>query len=72
MFDLPTGPQATLPETTAAWITERAVTSLVVLKDGQIVHESYHLGTDPQDLRIGWSIAKSYVSALFGVLLAEG
>ena len=70
--DLPTGPQATLPETTAAWITERAVTSLVVLKDGQIVHESYHLGTDPQDLRIGWSIAKSYVSALFGVLLAEG
>ena len=72
VFDLPTGPQATLPETTAAWITERAITSLVVLKDGQIVHESYHLGTDPQDLRIGWSIAKSYVSALFGVLLAEG
>ena len=70
--DLPTGPQATLPEATAAWITERAVTSLVVLKDGQIVHESYHLGTDPQDLRIGWSIAKSYVSAFFGVLLAEG
>ena len=56
----------------AQWIAERNVTALVVLSDGQIVHESYHKGTGPEDLRISWSVAKSYLSALFGVILAEG
>ena len=54
------------------WIKDRTVTSLVVLKDGAMVHESYYQGTDPDDLRISWSIAKSYLSALLGVLLEEG
>lgn len=54
------------------WIKDRTVTSLVVLKDGAIVHESYYQGTNENDLRISWSIAKSYLSALLGVLLEEG
>lgn len=66
------GPEMTLPAATSNWIETRAVTSLLVLKDGEIRHESYHLGTRPDDRRISWSVAKSYLSALFGVLLEEG
>ena len=57
---------------TTAWIKNRSVTGLVVLKHGRMVHESYHLGTGPEDLRISWSVAKSFLSALFGVIMAEG
>ena len=70
--DLPQGPAMVLPEGAAQWIEARAVTSLVVLHEGQIVHESYHLGTAPEDRRISWSMAKSFLSALFGILEAEG
>lgn len=70
--ELPKGPAATLPAETDEWIKARAVTSLIVLKSGQIVHESYHLGTGPEDRRISWSMAKSYLSALLGVVLEEG
>ncbi|KIN73572.1 serine hydrolase domain-containing protein [Sulfitobacter guttiformis] len=66
------GADATLPVDVAPWIVARDVTALVVLKDGEIVHESYYKGTAPEDLRISWSVAKSYLSALVGVLLAEG
>ena len=69
---LPKGPEAALPDGTEDWIRERSVTSLLVLKGGQIVHESYHLGTSPEDRRIGWSMAKSFLSALFGIVHAEG
>ncbi len=66
------GPQATLPPEAADWIAERSVTALVVLKDGQVVFEDYFKDTNANDLRINWSVSKSYLSALFGVLLAEG
>ena len=69
---LPEGTPATLPAEVQDWITTRSVTALVILKDGQIVHESYHQGTGPDDLRISWSVAKSFLSALFGIVLAEG
>lgn len=70
--EIPKGPDATLPASTGPWIKDRAVTALVVLKDGQMVHESYYLGTSPEDRRISWSVAKSYLSALFGIVMAEG
>ena len=70
--DLPHGPAMTLPDGVPAWIAARDVTSLLVLHRGRIVHESYHLGTTPQDTRISWSIAKSFLSALFGIAVAEG
>lgn len=70
--DLPAGaPFDPTPEM-AKWITDRSVTGLVILKDGKLRHESYYLGTGPEDLRISWSVAKSFLSALFGVLQAEG
>ncbi len=70
--EIPKGPDATLPASTGPWIKDRAVTALVVLKDGQMVHESYYLGPSPEDRRISWSVAKSYLSALFGIVMAEG
>ncbi len=69
---LPAGPKMTLPDGTGAWLAARKVTSLVVLSNGQLVHESYHLGTKPEDRRISWSLAKSYISALTGIVLAQG
>ncbi|GLT08195.1 hypothetical protein GCM10007928_04260 [Sulfitobacter porphyrae] len=69
---LPYGPDKALPEGADAWTEERSLTSLLVLKDGQIVHESYYKGTGAEDRRISWSVAKSYLSALVGILLAEG
>ncbi|ANP37532.1 6-aminohexanoate hydrolase [Phaeobacter gallaeciensis] len=69
---LATGEAMTLPAGAGDWINARAVTSLLVLKDGKIRHESYHLGTAETDRRISWSVAKSYLSALFGILLKEG
>ncbi len=68
----PVGAPLALPPEAEAWIADRAVTSLIVVKDGALVHESYHLGTEPEDLRISWSLAKSFLSALLGVLIEEG
>ena len=71
-WELPYGPGFDLPEGTDQWIGERAVTSLLVMQKGQIRFEEYYLDTGPDDRRISWSVAKSYLSALFGILLAEG
>ncbi|MEM7710730.1 MAG: serine hydrolase [Pseudomonadota bacterium] len=69
---LPDGPPLALPDGTAAWIEDRSVTGLVVVADGAVVHESYHRGTGPGDLRVSWSLAKSYLSLLTGILVEEG
>lgn len=69
---LPPGAPFALPPEAETWIKARSVTGLVILKDGQLRHESYYLGTGPDDLRISWSVAKSFLAALFGVLEAEG
>ncbi|QDC08337.1 serine hydrolase [Oceanicola sp. D3] len=61
-----------LPERSQEIIAARRITGLMVLSDGQVTHESYHLGTGPDDLRISWSVAKSFVSALLGILLDAG
>ncbi|WP_371156564.1 serine hydrolase domain-containing protein [Jannaschia sp. 2305UL9-9] len=63
-IDLPTGADQ--------WIADRAITGLVVLRDGAMTHESYHLGTGAEDQRISWSVAKSFLSLLIGQLVADG
>ena len=70
--EIPRGPDAAMPADLAEFTAARSVTGLVVLKDGEMVHESYYLGTSPDDRRISWSVAKSYLSALFGIVVAEG
>jgi len=69
---LPAGPPATLSPEAEAWVKERSVTGLVMLKGGALVHESYYLGTGAEDLRISWSMAKSALSLLMGTVVAEG
>ena len=69
---LPQGPAYALSADAQAWVAARSITGLVILKDGQMVHESYYLGTQPDDLRISWSLSKSFVSSLVGILLADG
>ena len=70
--DLPEGAQMNLTPEMSEWVTEADLTSLLVLKGGEIVFEDYFLGTTPEDRRISWSLAKSFMSALFGVILDEG
>lgn len=69
---LPMGDPLALPPEASDWITDRHLTSLLVLHNGKIVFEDYYKGTQPDDRRISWSVAKSYLSALFGVVAAEG
>lgn len=77
-LDLPADPAHPLPAhpmdmpDLGPWVQARAVTGLVVLKDGQLVHESYYQGTSDTDLRISWSVAKSFLSALLGIVIDEG
>ena len=68
---LPTEPRA-MPNGLDKWVTDRSVTAVVVLKDGSIAHESYYQDTSPEDLRISWSVAKSFLSALMGIVVEEG
>jgi CubicO group peptidase (beta-lactamase class C family) len=71
---LPLSKGPDMPEVSGleAWKTDRSVTALVVLKDGQIVAEDYRLGTTAEDRRISWSVAKSFLSALFGIVMQDG
>ncbi len=69
---LPQGAPMELPDSIPGWIEDRSLTALVVLKDGQVVAEQYFQGTEAEDLRISWSVAKSFLSALTGILLEEG
>jgi hypothetical protein len=72
---------AALPETYAwngenhgvsDWLEKTGTTSLLVLRDGMIVSERYFLGTAREETRISWSMAKSFLSALFGIALEDG
>lgn len=69
---LPPGPQVAMPRAVQDWIEARDVTSLLVLKDGAVVVEQYYKTTQPTDRRIGWSVAKSFLSALFGIAVEDG
>lgn len=66
------GAETTLPNAANDWIKNRSVTALIVLKDREIVFEEYFKGTRAEDRRISWSVAKSYLSALVGILIEEG
>ncbi|MEJ2763405.1 serine hydrolase [Photobacterium sp. MCCC 1A19761] len=54
------------------WLSASGTTALVVLKGDTITFESYYQGTHEDDARISWSMAKSFLSALFGVAVEEG
>ncbi len=49
-----------------------ASNALLILKDGAIVHESYHNGALPSTRFMSFSTGKSVTSTLVGIALAEG
>lgn len=55
-----------------SFLKRRATTALLVLKNDQITFEQYYLGTKATDKRISWSMAKSFVSVLFGMQVDAG
>jgi len=69
---LPQGPAMPDVAGLEAWKVARSVTGFVVLKGGQIVAQDYRLGTSGNDRRISWSVAKSFLSALFGIVMQDG
>ena len=54
------------------WLEQTKTTSLIVVRDGVITNEDYYLGTSADDLRVSWSLAKSFLSATFGVAVGKG
>ena len=54
------------------FLTLTQTTALLVIKDGEILFEDYYLGTNQDDRRISWSMAKSFLSALFGIAVENG
>jgi len=78
---LPRGPRLTLPASfafagqrldTAHFLAEMETTGLIVIRDGAVVFEDYWLGNDATTQSIGWSVSKSFVSALVGIAIDEG
>lgn len=56
----------------ADFLHETWTTGLVVIHGDRIVFEEYYRGNTPNSKTISWSLAKSFVSALIGIAVAEG
>lgn len=54
------------------FLERTSTTALLVLKGNTITYENYFQGTQDTDYRISWSVAKSFLSALFGIAVDEG
>ncbi|HEX3407005.1 MAG TPA: serine hydrolase, partial [Caulobacteraceae bacterium] len=57
---------------TARFLAEMETTGLLIVRDGRVVFEDYWLGNDASCQTIGWSVTKSFVSALVGIAIDEG
>lgn len=56
----------------AHFLRDTWTTGLIVMQDGKIAHERYYLGHTASTRTISWSVAKSFISALVGIAVAEG
>ena len=54
------------------FVRETRVAGLIAVHAGRVLYERYELGNDASTLWVGYSIAKSVVSLLFGAALADG
>lgn len=57
---------------TKTFIDSSFTTGLIIIQDDTIVYENYFLGFDESTTTISWSVAKSFISALFGIAVEEG
>ena len=80
-FEFPTGKSLALPDTfqfngqqisTTDFLSRTDTGALLVLQNGEIRLEEYWLSGGREVQWISWSVAKSFVSALVGIALAEG
>jgi len=55
-----------------AWLAARGTVALLVLRRGELVYEGYFDGFTRESIGTSFSVAKSVVSALVGIALAEG
>lgn len=55
-----------------AFLKDTDAVALLVIKDGIIRYEDYYQGAQPEDHRISWSVAKSFLSALIGAAVDRG
>lgn len=54
------------------FLNDTWTTGLIVLKNDKIAFEDYYLGNSTSSKTISWSVAKSFISALIGIAVAEG
>jgi CubicO group peptidase (beta-lactamase class C family) len=54
------------------YLEAAATNALIVIKDGNIVYETYRNGSSAKTRFLTFSVAKSYVSTLIGLALADG
>lgn len=57
---------------TDEFLGRRAATALLVIRNDNITFEQYYQGTGENDLRISWSMAKSFTVTLFGIAVHNG
>lgn len=71
--DLPAGYEYKgMTKDVSRFLKDTWTTGLIVLSDGKVAHESYFLGNTAESKVISWSVAKSFISALVGIAVAEG
>lgn len=54
------------------YLSEWPVTSLLIARDGHVLHESYRMGRTASMRMTSWSMAKSVTSLLMGIALDRG
>jgi len=54
------------------YISRNNTTGLIIIKNGRILHESYHLGANAASRFTSWSMAKSVSATLLGLVRGEG
>jgi CubicO group peptidase (beta-lactamase class C family) len=54
------------------WLRESDSTGLMVLHNGEVVHEAYFLEADVETRHTSWSVGKSYVATLIAIAMREG
>ena len=57
---------------TGSFLALTDTTGLMVIKDDRVVFERYYRGTDAHTRTVGWSLSKSFASALVGIALSDG
>ncbi len=79
-YKYPQGSELKLPQdfqfkgtsyNTEQFLKDSWTTGFLVIQNDSIVYENYYLGNTESTRNISWSMAKSFISALFGIAMQE-